>query len=293
MADIASFLVVGILAGSLYALVAVGLNLVFGVMRFINVAHGDMVTVGAYAAIALSFVIDPGLAGSLAAAVVVGLALGAVIHRSLIRAITQRGTVDERRGLVLTVGLSFLMANLILLAFGADYRPGPGGLQTAPLRMGQVVLQGSRLVALAGSLLLSALLLGFLRFTRTGLAVRATAQNPDAALASGIDIRRVQTLSFSISSALAAAAGALIAPFIFSFPAMGFPMVIKAFIVVIIGGLGSVWGALLAGYGLGVVEALSVLWLPSGFNELMGPLTMLLVLLLRPEGLLGRRVQRA
>jgi branched-chain amino acid transport system permease protein len=289
---VVNFTLAGIMNGALYALLAVGLNLIFGVMRFINVAHGDMLTLGAYASILWALLAHPSPAGAVTTAVVTVLLAGVAVERALIAPIARDGRLDERRALVLTLGFSMFLSNLILAVFGAEYRSVPGGLASGALHLGDLTLEGQRLVVLAGSLILSALLMGFLRFTLIGLAIRATAQNAEAALSSGIDIRRIRTLSFAIGSALAAAAGALIAPITYAFPAMGFPFTLKAFIVVVVGGLGNIWGGLLTGYLLGVAESLAVLWMPTGYNAIIGPAMMLLVLILRPIGIFGRKMQR-
>jgi branched-chain amino acid transport system permease protein len=155
------------------------------------------------------------------------------------------------------------------------------------------VLEGQRLVILAGSIVLAAALMLFLRFTLVGLAIRAVGENPAAAQANGISVPRIRLITFALGSELAGAAGALITPVTYAFPAMGFNYTLYAFITIIIGGLGSVWGAVLAGFLLGIAESLSVIWLTTGYNAIVGPGLMLLMLLLRPQGLLGRRLARA
>jgi len=155
------------------------------------------------------------------------------------------------------------------------------------------VLEGQRLVILGGSLVLATALMLFLRFTLLGLAMRAVAENPEAAQANGVSVPRIHLITFGLGSALAGAAGALITPVTYAFPAMGFTYTMYAFITVIIGGLGSVWGAVLAGFLLGISESLSVIWLTTGYNAIVGPALMLLTLVLRPQGLLGQRLARA
>jgi branched-chain amino acid transport system permease protein len=154
-------------------------------------------------------------------------------------------------------------------------------------------LERQRLVILGGSIILAAALMLFLRFTLVGVAIRAVGENPDAAQANGVSVARIHLLTFAIGSALAGAAGALISPVTYAFPAMGFNYTLYAFMTIIIGGLGSVWGAVLAGFLLGIAESVSVMWLASGYNALVGPALMLLMLVLRPQGLLGRGLVRA
>ncbi|MBI4581957.1 MAG: branched-chain amino acid ABC transporter permease [Planctomycetes bacterium] len=293
MTHVLEFVLAGVAVGALYALMAVGLNLVFGVMRFINVAHGDLLTLGAYASILWVAWMAPEPVGALLAAVAVGLVAGAAMERGLIARFAEAGRVNEQRALVLTLGLSMVLSNLMLAAFGAEYRSGLGVLRGVNVHLGDLTVEGQRLLALGGSVALSVLLMVFLRYTRLGLAMRATAQNPDAALASGIDVRRVHTIAVAVGTALAAASGSLIAPITYVSPTMGFPLAIKSFIVVIVGGLGNVWGAMIAGYLLGVGESLAVLGLPSGYDALIGPVLMVIVLVWRPSGLFGRKTDRA
>lgn len=293
MIDYINFIVVGIVNGGLYSLLALGLTLIFGVMRFINVAHGEMLTLGAYASIMWGLFVSTSPLGTLPAALVFVLLAGLVVAIVILSPISREGRFNAQQALVLTLGLSLFLSNGVQAVFGADYQQVPGLFATWALHIGDLTLEGQRLIILLGSAIISTVLMVFLRYTLPGLAIRATAQNPEAALASGIDIRRTQRLTFALGSALAGAAGALIAPIVYAFPAMGFPFTIKAFIVVIMGGLGSIWGALLAGYILGVTESLAVIWMPTGYDAMVGPLMMLLILILRPSGILGRMAERA
>jgi branched-chain amino acid transport system permease protein len=290
--EIFNFVAAGIMTGGIYALLGLGISLVFGVMRVINVAHGDMLTLGAYAAIFFGAAIAPGPTGAIIAALATTAFIGLVIAAILIRPITRDGSIDERQGLVLTLGVSMFLANAVLAIFGPDYHSVPGKLASGSIHIGDLVLEGQRLIILIASLIITALLMTFLRFSATGMAIQAVSENPDAAMASGIDISRIHLLTFTIGSVLAGTAGALIAPVTYAFPAMGFDFTLYAFIVVVIGGLGSLWGALAAAYLYGIAESLGVLWMPSGYNALIGPLMMLLILIFRPQGLLGRVIER-
>ncbi len=290
--DIVNFTALGIMTGGVYALLGVGMTLVFGVMRVINIAHGDMLTIGAYAAIMWGLTVSPNPVGAIAAALISVILVGLIIAKFLLAPITVEGRVDERQGMVLTLGLSLFLSNLLLAVFGPDYRSVPGALVSGVIEIGDVVLEGQRLLILASSIVLTTFLMLFLRHTAAGLAVKAVAENPDAAQASGIDISRIHLLTFAIGASLAGAAGALIVPVTYAFPAMGFDYTLFGFIVVVIGGLGSIWGAVFAAFLYGIAESLSVLWMPSGYNAMVGPLMMLAVLVFRPQGLLGRKTQR-
>lgn len=291
--DLVYFAALGIMTGGLYGLLGLGLNLIFGVMRVINVSHGEMLTLGAYTAIVLGLTAIQSPWAAILAGVLLVTLVGLTIARLLLRPITIDGRVHEQRGMVLSLGLSLVLSNLVLLVFGPDYQKVPGRLAEGAIELGDLVLEKQRLVILAASLVFAALLMLFLRFTVTGLAVRAVGENPEAAQASGISVRKIHLLTFALGSALAGAGGALITPATYAFPAMGLGYTLYAFAVVIIGGLGSVWGAILAGFLLGIVESLSVIWLPSGYNAIVGPALMLFTLILRPQGLLGAKSGRA
>jgi branched-chain amino acid transport system permease protein len=293
MLDLVYFAALGIMTGGLYGLLGLGLNLIFGVMRVINVSHGEMLTLGAYTAIVLGMTTIGSPWVAIVAAVLVVTLVGVLIARLLLRPITIDGRVHEQRGMVLSLGLSLVLANLVLAIFGPEFQRVPGKLAEGAIQIGDLVLELQRLVILGACLAIAAALMAFLRFTLTGLAIRAVGENPEAAQASGISVRRIHLLTFAIGSALAGAGGALITPATYAFPAMGLNYTLYAFSVVIIGGLGSVWGAVLAGFLLGIVESLSVIWLPSGYNAIVGPILMLAMLILRPQGLLGAKSGRA
>jgi branched-chain amino acid transport system permease protein len=230
---------------------------------------------------------------AIAAAVLVVTVGGFLVARLLLQPLTVDGRVHEQRGLVLTLGLSFVVANLILAIFGPEYQKVPGQLAQGAYTVGDLVLEKQRLVILAASVAIAALLMLFLRYTLTGRAIRAVGENPEAAQACGISVRRIHLLTFALGSTLAGVSGALITPATYAMPAMGFSYTLYAFTVVIIGGLGSMWGALLAGFLLGIAESVSVIWLPSGYNAIVGPILMLAMLIVRPQGLLGRLSVRA
>lgn len=291
--DILSFGALGIMTGGLYGLLGLGLTLIFGVMRVINVSHGEMLTVGAYTAIVMGMTPVKSPWFAILVAVVVVTVAGFLIARLLLTPITTDGRVHEQRGLVLTLGLSFVIANLILAAFGPEYQKVPGQLAEGAYMFGDLVLEKQRLAILGASLGVAGALMLFLKFTMLGQAIRAVGENPEAAQACGISVRKIHLLTFALGSALAGLSGALITPATYAMPSMGFQYTLYAFTVVIVGGLGSVWGAVLAGLLIGVAESISVLWLPSGYNAIVGPALMLLMLVFRPQGLLGKATVRA
>jgi branched-chain amino acid transport system permease protein len=293
ISSILYFVLLGLMTGSLYGLLGLGMNVVFGVLRLVNISHGDMLTVGAYVGVALA------LAGlrspwvSMAVGVGAVAILGLLIARVLLSPITTQGRVDEQRGMVVTLGLSLVLPNLILEIFGPDYQRVPGKFMTGVVMIGDLPVDKQRLAIFIGSIVLAAGLMLFLRLTRLGRAIRAVGENPEAAQASGVSVRRIHLLTFTLGAGLAGAAGALITPVTYAFPAMGLSYTLYSIAVVIIGGLGSAWGALIAGLMLGVAESLSVMWVASGYNALVAPVLMLLTLILRPQGLFGQKPGRA
>lgn len=293
MSDLVYFVILGIMTGSLYGLLGLGMNVIFGVLRFVNIAHGDMLTVGAYVGVALALA---GLGSpwlSMAMSVGAVAILGLLIARILLAPITTDGRVHEQRGMVVTLGLSLVIPNMILEIFGPDYQRVPGKFMDGIVVVGDIFIEKQRLAILVGSFLIAGALMVFLRFTRLGRAIRAVGENPEAAQASGISVKRIHLLTFTLGAVLAGAAGALVTPVTYAYPAMGLYYTIYAIAVVIIGGLGSVWGAIFAGLILGVAESLSVVVMPSGYNALVAPLLMLLTLIFRPQGLFGRKTGRA
>jgi branched-chain amino acid transport system permease protein len=293
MTDILYFVILGVMTGSLYSLLGFGMNVVFGVLRFVNISHGDMLTIGAYVGVALAFagLVSPWYSMLLGVGAVA--IFGLLVARTLLAPITNGGRVHEQRGMVVTLGLSLVIPNLILEIFGPDYQRVPGKFMSGSVRLGALAIDKQRIAVLIGCILIGTCLMLFLRYTRLGRAIRAVGENPEAAQASGISVRRIHLLTFTLGSVLAGAAGALITPVTYAFPAMGFSYTLYSVAVVIIGGLGSVWGAIVAGLLLGIAESLSVLWMASGYNALVAPVMMLLTLILRPQGLFGQKPGRA
>jgi branched-chain amino acid transport system permease protein len=291
--SIAEFLILGIVLAGIYALFSVGLSLIFGVLDVINTAHGEFFAVGGYLAFAAIVLLHLPAPIGIVAGTLGSFALGLAVYPLLIAPLRQR--LGRRpQGplfLVLTLGLSTFMQSSLLAIAGGDYLRVPPYLR-GMLDLGFTAISYQRLVILAVAVAALAALFLFLRYHRVGMAIRAVAMNPEAAQSVGINLARVFTLTLGVGLGLAGLAGALIAPLFNVYPTVGFPLTIKAFAITILGGLGNVAGALLASVVIAVVEALSVLVMPSEWQSIIAFVVMILVLLVRPQGLLGRAVSR-
>ncbi len=278
-------LVNGLVLGGTYALLGIGLTLIFGLMNVVNFAHGEFYTLGAYATFAALAVAGLPFAGALGTAIAGGVVLGALTERVLLRPL--RGASIDAVMLVM-IGLWIALQNGELLVWGGVAKSIPHPFPTAPLVLGPLSVAPLRLFVLgaAGALIVGVHLL--IHRTRLGTAMRATFQDPDTAALMGVRIRRIHTTTFALGSGLAAAAGALLGPLFLVYPSMGDLASLKAFSVVILGGLGNVWGATLGGLLLGIAEELGAGYVSSGYRDAVGFVIIILVLLVRPSGLFAR-----
>lgn len=279
-------LINGLSIGAIYALVAVGLTLIFGIMDVINFAHGEFVMLGAYAGFWLLVFTDlPFLVVLVLAIVVVGVA-GIGIERVIFRPLYGRSLLAT---VMVSFGLLLFLQNGALLAWGGIPRTIADPFGNETLRFAGFYISYLRLFAMAVALVLFGGMWLVLTQTKIGKALRATAQNPEAAVIRGIDTDRVYMTTFAISGALAAAAGVVYGTLFQVSPTMGLLPLLKAFAAIIIGGLGSVTGALLGGLLIGVAEAMGAGLIPggSGYRDAFAFVLLIVVLLLRPQGLLG------
>lgn len=279
----------GFLLGGYYALIAVGLALLFGVMGVINLSHGEFVVLGGYIGYWLFRLLgfNPLLSLTVAAAI---LALvGLVVQRFLVQAVRE---APELNTLILTFGLGIFLANLMLELWTADFRT----IETPWMRRGVsfVGLRASlgEVVAFGVSLLLIGLLHLFLTRTDLGIAIRATSHDREAASLMGIDVRRVDLVAFAIAAASGGAAGPLLGSLYYVFPQAGGILTLKAFVITVMGGVGSILGVILASLILGVAESLTVTLSSASYREMVAFVLFIAVLLLRPSGLLGREEMR-
>jgi branched-chain amino acid transport system permease protein len=277
-------LVSGVLTGSLYAMIGIGLTVVFGVMRIINLAHGEMVMLGMFAAYwgQVRWNVDPFL--SVLLWVPVMFVVGVLVYRLLLRPIIPGGELNT---LLYTAGLSLFVANVALFLWTGDYRTISLPYAALPLQPFGLAVPIPLAIAFGVALLITGALYLFLARTNIGRAVRATSQNAEAAILMGIDVQRVAMLTFGLGTALAAAAGVLLGPSLYLYPTVGEILIVKCFVVVVLGGLGSVAGAIAGGILLGVVESLGAVYVSTALKDGIGFVLFLGVLLYRPSGLFG------
>ncbi|PYN54306.1 MAG: branched-chain amino acid ABC transporter permease [Candidatus Rokuibacteriota bacterium] len=274
----------GILSGALYAMVALGLALIFGVMRIINVAHGPLLMLGAYATFFLysALGINPYL--TVPVSMLVLFAVGVLLERTLVFRVVD---APELSSLLLTFGISIALVNLAQLLFTSDLRSVE--YLTGSWVVGPLALSKARVVAFTVASALTGLSFLFLQRTRLGKAIRATSQNREVAMVCGIDVQRIHLVTFGLSAALAGAGGALIAVIVAIQPEMGQIWTFKSFLVIVLGGAGNYPGALLGGVLLGLIEQLASLFLTTQLSEVVAYVLLVLILLVRPQGLLGGR----
>jgi branched-chain amino acid transport system permease protein len=270
--------------GALYAMIGIGLTIVFGVMRIINLAHGEFVMLGMFASFWSQKLwgLDPFLSILLWTPVLFGV--GVLVYRFLLRKIIPGGELNT---LLYTAGLSLLVANLALVLWTGDYRTITLAYAVTPMRPLGIAIPAALAIgfAIAGAITLALWL--FLSRTDAGRAIRATSQNPEAAVLMGIDVERVAAMAFGLGTALAGAAGVLLAPSLYLYPTVGELLIVKSFVIVVLGGLGSVPGAIAGGILLGLVESLGAVYVSTTYKDGLGYVMFLLVLLYRPSGLFG------
>ncbi len=279
----------GLLIGGLYGLAAVGLSLVFGVLKILNVAHGELLMLGGYAAFWLFTLwhVDPFM--SLVPSAAAMFLIGALLYRLLFaRLLYAPDDLKLKNSILIGFGLSLVLQTAALLAWTADERAVETAASGAVLPVGGVVVPVLRLASLGVAFAVLAGLHVFLQKTRWGTAVRATADDVEAAEIVGIPVPRVFLGAFGLGSALAGVAGALVSVTASVNPTVGLSWTLKALIVVVLGGMGNIFGTFVAGLFLGVAEAVSGFVLGNAYREIMGLVLFLVVISVRPQGLFSR-----
>lgn len=276
----------GLLIGGIYALVSIGVTLIFGVVKIVNFAQGEFVMIGMYISffLATQFGIDPLV--SLVVSMPVLFLAGVLIQHFLIRRVLGPNDMPQ---IFLTFALSLLLLNLSLMLFTANYRTVHTSYSEAALHFGGLYIPVAKLIAFGVAMALSALLWVFLHTTDLGRAMRAASQNRDVAMLMGINPNRVFAVAFGTALALAGAAGSLLMPFYSAYPFVGQVFVLMAFVAVVMGTLGNVMGALIASLMMGVAESLGIQFVGADSGLLVVFGLLLLTLAFRPSGLGARR----
>ena len=278
-------LLAGVLTGLVYGLMALGLSVIFGVVRVVNFAHGEMMTIAMYATVVLFnwLGLDPFLSLLPVAAAFFGL--GYLLQRGLINRFITR---PEHAQFMLLVALAIILINVLLMIFGPDAQHVQLDYLLEPVEAGALLLDRGKLLAAGVAAATAVALFAFFRLTLTGKAIRACADNHLGALVIGLDVKRLYALTFGLGAACVAVAGCMMILLVDVTPTLGPGYTLLAFVIVIVGGLGSMPGALLGGVLIGVSEALAGLFIAPSAKSMFSFGLLIIVLLLRPQGLLGK-----
>lgn len=276
----------GILTGLVYGLMALGLSVIFGVVRVVNFAHGEMMTIAMYIAVALfaAFHLDPLVMMIPIAAVL--FAFGYLLQAGLINIFVNR---PEHSQFLLLVAIAIIIVNLLLILFGPDSQNVQTAYAFDSFQFGPLIVDATKVYAGLAAIVVAAALFGFFRFTPLGTAIRACADNYTGALVVGLDVKRLYALTFGLGAACVGAAGCMLLLIFDVTPTAGPSYTLLAFVIVITGGLGSMAGALIAGVLIGFTEAMAGLLFSPSAKSMFAFAILVLVLLFRPQGIMGKR----
>lgn len=276
----------GVLLGGFYACMAIGFSVIWGVMNLINLAHGSMIIIGAYITWSISTAtgIDPFLTIPVAGAALYAFGYG--LQKVLINRLVHASVFMT---LIFTFGLEMILINANIALFTADPRSVQVAYGAIGLELGSIRIPLIRVMVFAIGLLLTAGLYLFMNRTRVGNAIQATSFDKEAAQLVGVDTARIYAVTFGIGACMAGMAGSLVAVLYSFTPVVGGTLTMKSFVIVVLGGLGSIPGAIVGGIALGVAESLAVVVLPGGYKDAVGFVVLILVLVFRPQGLLGKQ----
>ena len=278
----------GLSLGSIYALIALGYTMVYGIAKMLNFAHGDIIMAGAYSMIV--FVMTLGLPPlvSVLLGILFCVVLGVVIERVAYKPLRKASPLSV---LITAIGVSYLLQNIALIAFGSDKRSFPDIVDIAPIKIGALTIKGESVLTLVLTGAIMVILTLFIARSKTGKSMRAVSEDKDAAELMGINVNRTISTTFAIGSALAAAAGLFYgATYIYVGPYTGSMPGIKAFVAAVFGGIGSIPGAMLGGVLLGIIENLSKAYISTELSDAIVFGVLILVLVIRPTGLLGKKI---
>jgi branched-chain amino acid transport system permease protein len=285
MIEILQQMLNGLAIGSVYVVIALGLTVVFGILGIAHFAHGSVSMFGGYLTFFFGERLGIGFFQAMALAMLVGAVIGLVIERLAYRPVRDAPHINA---FIIALGLTMMVEGINLLSFGADQVV----IRTPYLdvyKIGGVAVSELRLLVILTAFTLIGVVAVLISRTKTGKSIRAVAQNRPAAVLMGVNVNRVSAIVFSVSSALGAAAGALVGALLAIAPGVGESLAVKGFAVLILGGLGSIPGAIVGGLVLGVSESLAAGFISSAYKDVIAFMVMIVVLLFRPEGLLGKR----
>jgi branched-chain amino acid transport system permease protein len=286
IAIILNVIIQGVLTGLVYGLMALGLSVIFGVVRVVNFAHGEFAVVAIYATYLLFVTLGLDPIVSLFPIAIVFFGVGYLLQATLINRFVGR---SEHEQFILLVGIAIIIVNGLLMIFGPDARPTNLPYAIESYMIGDVFIDKARVYAAVGAIVVSSALFAFFRYTTTGTAIRACADNLTGAAVVGLNVRRLYAFTFGLGLACVGAAGALMVTIADASPLLAQSFTLLSFTIVIVGGLGSMAGALVGGILIGVSEALASFFLAPSMKSMFSFALLVAVLVLRPQGLMGRR----
>ncbi len=278
----------GLITGGIYALIAVGLTTIFGLMHVVNFAHGEFYMLGGMIAFLITQSLGLNYFIALVASIAIVMVIGFWVEKILIKRLRATGVDLLITGALVTIGVSIFFQNTSLLIFGSIPKLINSPFSTEPLKIGPILV--GRMYIFAAAVTVAVILSAHysIKKTKLGMAMRATFQDRDVASLVGVNIDRVYSFTFMLGAGLAATAGALLGPIFVIYPNVGERVVLKAFVIVIMGGMGNFLGAIFGGLLLGVAESLASAYISAEYKDLIGFVIVLLILVFRPSGLFGK-----